>query len=945
MFNLSPNVFKQIRSSEISHKELLFSHSIFNVYLGVTYPKLTQPINIYIIELKFIDEVDKFALMQSVNEAESRQKELIRQTTLKRYAYYDEDDTLCLVYHCENYEYLDINSFIKDRQRLNKANEKLIKFELVRQLLEYTKLLHDNGIALHFIHPNLLFYNVENGFVYFDYIIGVIIRETFIKLPKQYDLCNTFINFFGIFHHHERKRVLATKALNKDIILLLIFISYMFSKLEISHEVSQCDTPTPNFRTKFVKKVNKKNFYEVILFNFQKEFLKEDSAFTSFVKYISDQEIKDFILKYCVHKYENSKSIHILYENFLTLFNFEIKNYFTTNPYDVCMDCGLSDDGDFESQQADNNYEEKLTDSNIISESVNISPEEKAKKFQEELDESIKDIEDDNKALKRGMKSNDHLDKTISLKNEELTRTIKKNQFSYFLNKHCFDLICARCCKNHECEFLKESSQEDMRTMNYKKTKEHIDEMRLLYSLSGRIEPKHLTRQYKERGIYTKFEKIVKGHINKECMVKKYEEHMNFLLKNLDKILKVQFYEERAKFEKRFAKATIEVSRDPIRPDMEKILDEVVVNLEKFNNLLEHIENVKRTFRGQQGIFHSFNNMKFHVENYSKKLQSLYQDMVDSTGSLEYELIKLIHSRKESYTRDQSRVHPFFYELQLDEAYKYKYLVYPNIVQHNFNITTPDKEVIKELSFRTTKTKASNYVNFKLVHLKSKFLVTGGKRDNISLSEAYYCNYKGDYTFIDLPNMLHARDNHTMTVYSDIFVIVAGGTNTNTCERLNLLEYNKGWNKLPDLNLPRSEGALAVYNNSYIYLFCGMEYINSLQFTNKIEKLHLYDLEKGWEILNVANSTLPKMKNIGVVCHKSTILILGGLYEIEENNTNQIFKFNCETDKLIDNKNTRCHDRKVKFIFDNNIYRVSDNSYQVYGNDKQSLFKLSYDKI
>jgi hypothetical protein len=968
MLNSTLNTFKQIRITEITNKELLHSHSIYNVYSGITFPKLSQSIAVYIIELKFLEDVDKFALMQSVNDIEAKQKELIRQTTLKRYAYYTDGEYLNLVYLAESYEFFEMNSFIEERQQFNnKVNEKLIKFELVRQLLEYTKLLHDNGIALQFIHPNLFFYNIDNGFVFFDYIIGIIIKETFVKLPKQYDLSNTFINHFGIFHHHERKRVLANKAINKDIFLLLIYMSYIFSKVEYKDESTSSnrnklldgETPQVDYKTKSRINYTSKNLYEVILFNFQRDYLREGSGFTCLVKLIpEDNDVRDFITKYCVHRYENSTDISTLYSNFLNLFNSEIRNYFIKNTYEVCLDCGLSEDGNFEDEQQHQFNDEKMSQSNItLSESEHkeiMSQEDMAKKFQAELDESIKDFnEEDEKVLAiEGVKNMDNLDRTISLKNEELSNFMqtgkkKENKFSYFLNKHCFDLICVRCCKNHECEFLKQTIESDTKFEKYLKCKERVDEMMLLYSLSGKIEPKNFTSQYKEKGIYTKFLKIAKGHQDKEVLVKKHEEYIHFLLKNLDKILKGIFDEERNKFEKRFAKATLEMAREPIRPDMEKILDEVVASIERFNALLEHVENVKRTFRGHQAIFHSFNNIKIHAENYAKRLKSLYLEIAEGTKTLQSDLVKLIRSKKDTYVKDESFTHPFFNELQLEDLFKHKYLVYPNIVQHCFNITTPEKDIIKELPFPKLKNKNTSYINFKLVHLKSKFLVTGGKRDQGLLNEAYYCNYISDYTFCDLPPMNTPRDNHAMTVYNDIFVLVIGGTNTNTCEKLNLLDYKKGWTKLPNISAPRSEAAVMVYNNSFVYLFCGMEVINNFpQFSNKIERLHLHILDRGWEILDpTLYSGLPKMKNMGLVTHKNNILILGGLYETEENNTNQIFKFDCEAVKLGDSKNMKSYDKKVKFIYDTNLYRINDNTYVVYGNDKQSLFKLSYDRI
>lgn len=103
-----------------------------------------------------------------------------------------------------------------------------------------------------------------------------------------------------------------------------------------------------------------------------------------------------------------------------------------------------------------------------------------------------------------------------------------------------------------------------------------------------------------------------------------------------------------------------------------------------------------------------------------------------------------------------------------------------------------------------------------------------------------------------LPNLITSRGWHSMIFIPDKYIFIVGGSNTNSVEL-----YDMETNKIThdsDLLEKRSETSLCCVDNSYLYAFCGFQFLSN--FTNTIERCNLKKSVRAWEKITINNSAL-----------------------------------------------------------------------------------------
>jgi len=189
--------------------------------------------------------------------------------------------------------------------------------------------------------------------------------------------------------------------------------------------------------------------------------------------------------------------------------------------------------------------------------------------------------------------------------------------------------------------------------------------------------------------------------------------------------------------------------------------------------------------------------------------------------------------------------------------------------------------------------------------------------------------------------MNNARESHSAIKINDDILVVVGGTNTNTCEMLNL--KTNDWTEFNSLKSKRSCGTL-MYHKEYIYLFMGLE-------TNDKELIPCSSIERirftasnnygngsdGWEI--VSFTFLPGL-SIPYLCLSSIVPIdenkfylVGG--RINENtNTNLTFKVDLE--EMVITYDGKQLPRKLVF-YESNFVDLGEKGYGLYSDEDLSI--------
>ena len=195
---------------------------------------------------------------------------------------------------------------------------------------------------------------------------------------------------------------------------------------------------------------------------------------------------------------------------------------------------------------------------------------------------------------------------------------------------------------------------------------------------------------------------------------------------------------------------------------------------------------------------------------------------------------------------------------------------------------------------------------------------------NINLNDNNKINYKKKYIIEYEDKMPSAKSYHSILYYNKNLYIIGGFDNnkkaSNECYYFSY--ENKKWENLPNLNIPRANCSICIYNKSILYLFRGRNNeceLNSIEYLNINEK-------KKWEIINVIDYGYiwnNIYNSCTVILNENQILIFGG------EDGNKLYKDSIIFD--IKNKNVyRGMDMKIPAAFNGNgIF----NNGKIYGFD------------
>jgi len=212
------------------------------------------------------------------------------------------------------------------------------------------------------------------------------------------------------------------------------------------------------------------------------------------------------------------------------------------------------------------------------------------------------------------------------------------------------------------------------------------------------------------------------------------------------------------------------------------------------------------------------------------------------------------------------------------------------------------------------------------LNLKTRFIITGGHLKNSKPTDyGFYVEYshifnkdalEGDKTNnLDaklnyIRPMITPRDTHACIQINDYHMMVVGGSQTDTCEILNLLTGD--WDKKPKLNSIRSQGSLILHNNMDLYLFYGVEFNTELEKTvnsDKVERLKLYldpeftKEESLWEIVEIKKKGLYfdglSFSSI-IPVERDVFYLVGGKINCDESHqpTNKMFIIDIEKKEI-----------------------------------------------
>jgi N-acetylneuraminic acid mutarotase len=191
-------------------------------------------------------------------------------------------------------------------------------------------------------------------------------------------------------------------------------------------------------------------------------------------------------------------------------------------------------------------------------------------------------------------------------------------------------------------------------------------------------------------------------------------------------------------------------------------------------------------------------------------------------------------------------------------------------------------------------------------------------------------NNKIDFTknyIIEYKDKMPLKKSHHSILFHDDNLYIIGGFDDNkkTSKECFYFSYiNKTWHNMPNLNIPRANSSICLYNKSTLYLFRGRNDEGEL---NSIEYINIKEIEKNiWKIINVIDYGLVwnSLHNSCILSYEENkILIFGG--EDENKLYRESFLFD-----LVNNNVYRGMDLKIPAAFKGQgVY----NNGKIYGFD------------
>ncbi len=179
--------------------------------------------------------------------------------------------------------------------------------------------------------------------------------------------------------------------------------------------------------------------------------------------------------------------------------------------------------------------------------------------------------------------------------------------------------------------------------------------------------------------------------------------------------------------------------------------------------------------------------------------------------------------------------------------------------KYAFTVVMNQKEFIVYLIDSNKVTKVSYMNDFNIPGFArwieisgDKLILTGGEKDCIeSLNSTYMFKFR-KYDGTDegfsakvyhRADMLYRRRAHSLIYFNDFIYAVSGVDKLEMikkCEKYDI--FKDKWIHVPELNYPRQNTALAIYNQRYLYAFCGYDGHRNV---DSFEKLDFLNEDKG----------------------------------------------------------------------------------------------------
>ena len=165
-------------------------------------------------------------------------------------------------------------------------------------------------------------------------------------------------------------------------------------------------------------------------------------------------------------------------------------------------------------------------------------------------------------------------------------------------------------------------------------------------------------------------------------------------------------------------------------------------------------------------------------------------------------------------------------------------------------------------------------------HSNDTFIIINIKI-NIDINNKNKINYKKKYILEHKDKMPSGKSNHSIIFHNNNLYVIGGfDTNkkiTNECFYFSYKE--KKWYELPQLNSPRANGSLCIYNKSLLYIFRGRDNeaeLNSIEYLN----ININNTsDNKWILINIVDYGYVWNKiynSCTVVLDENKILIFGG---------------------------------------------------------------------
>ena len=235
-----------------------------------------------------------------------------------------------------------------------------------------------------------------------------------------------------------------------------------------------------------------------------------------------------------------------------------------------------------------------------------------------------------------------------------------------------------------------------------------------------------------------------------------------------------------------------------------------------------------------------------------------------------------------------------------------------------------------------------------LTHNSLLYMITGSNYDML---------YSYTFKTNSINKLCQLNNNHHFGAFTSINsdeLLCAGGSHNKKVEVYNI--HKNEWKELPELNVERSEFALCVVNNTYIYALFGYNAVTK-EYLNTIECLDLAMMKGNeqwkWKYLKYKNDEMISMFIKGHIAGTfgERIIVVGGVNgndnAPEENFI--VISFNGDNSDNSDNNNKKYKqlsvekvERKVKDIYKNSAYMFGTSFSEIH-DDNGREFMLAFD--